>query len=182
MSLAKRTDSTKKILLELLEILVFAFLLTWGLRSTVVEASTIPTPSMTPTIQVNDRVLVDKIYYKFSGIKRGDIIVFTPPQNVDNPNGDPWIKRVIGLPEDTVQIKDGKVFVNGEALNEPYEKAKPDYNYGPLVVPQDSYFVLGDNRNESYDSHYWGVLPAKNINGKAMFKYWPLNDFGKLAK
>lgn len=178
----KRNVSPQKKILELLEILVFAFILSWGLRSTVVEASTIPTPSMSPTIQVNDRVLVDKIYYKFSGINRRDIIVFNPPKNLDNPTGNPWIKRVIGLSGDTIEIKDGKVFVNGEALTEPYEMAKPNYNYGPLLIPKDSYFVLGDNRNESYDSHYWGVLPAKNINGKAMFKYWPLNDFGKLAK
>ena len=178
----KENVSPNKKLLELIEILVVAFLLSWGLRSAVVEASTIPTPSMSPTIQVNDRVLVDKMYYKFSGINRGDIIVFNPPKNVNNPTGDPWIKRGIGLPGDAVQIKDGKVFVNGEALNEHYEMAKPDYNYGPSVVSQDSYFVLGDNRNESYDSHYWGVLPAKNIIGRAMFKYWPLNDFGELAK
>ncbi|AET68219.1 signal peptidase I [Desulfosporosinus orientis DSM 765] len=180
--MAKRQGSSKKKLFELLEILFFAFILSWGLRSTIIEAATIPTPSMSPTIQVNDRVLVDKMYYKFSGISRGDIIVFNPPENVNNPKGDPWIKRVIGLPGDTVQIKDGKVFVNDEALAEPYEKAKPNYSYGPLIVPQNSYFVLGDNRNDSYDSHYWGVLPAKNTIGKAMLKYWPLNDFGQLAK
>lgn len=180
--MVKGNLSPKKKFLELLEILVFAFLLSWCLRSTVVEASTIPTPSMSPTIQVNDRVLVDKMYYKFSGINRGDIIVFNPPKNLDNPTGDPWIKRVIGLSGDTIEIKDSKVFVNGEALTEPYEMAKPNYNYGPTKVPVDSYFVLGDNRNHSLDSHIWGVLPAKNIIGRALFKYWPLNDFGELAK
>ena len=177
----RQVNFSKKVL-EFLKILAFGFILSWGLRSTVVEASTIPTPSMSPTIQVNDRILVDKLYFKYSGINRGDIIVFNPPANLDNPTGDPWIKRVIGLPGDTVQIKDGKVSVNGQGLSEPYEMAKPDYNYGPLQVPKDSYFVLGDNRNESYDSHYWGVLPAQNVKGRALFRYWPLNDFGLLSK
>jgi signal peptidase I len=180
--LLNKRSSTRKFVFELVEMLVFAFVLSWGLRSTVVEAMTIPTGSMLPTIQLQDRVMVNKIFFKFSGINREDIIVFNPPKNVVNPTGDPWIKRVIGLPGDTVQIKDGKVFVNGEALNEPYEMAKPDYDYGPIKVPADSYFVLGDNRNDSLDSHIWGVLPAKNIIGRAMFKYWPLNDFGMLAK
>ncbi|CAA7602381.1 Peptidase S24/S26, beta-ribbon domain protein [Acididesulfobacillus acetoxydans] len=175
-------SSTKKAVFELVQILVFAFVLSWGLRSTVVEAMTIPSGSMLPTIQLQDRVMVDKIAYKFSGINRQDVIVFHPPKDVNNPTGDLWIKRVIGLPGDTVQIKDGKVFVNGKALNEPYEMAKPDYDYGPIKVPADSYFVLGDNRNDSLDSHIWGVLPAKNVVGRAMFKYWPPNDFGSLAK
>ncbi|KLU62411.1 signal peptidase IB [Peptococcaceae bacterium CEB3] len=177
-----KLSGTKKVIFELLEIVVFAFVLSWGLRSTVVEAMTIPSPSMLPTIQLQDRVMVDKIAYKVSGINRQDIIVFHPPKNVNNPTGDVWIKRVIGLPGDTVQIKDGKVFVNGTALNEPYEMAKPDYDYGPIKVPADTYFVLGDNRNDSLDSHIWGVLPAKNVVGRAMFKYWPPNDFGSLAK
>ncbi|MDQ7094793.1 signal peptidase I [Desulfosporosinus sp. PR] len=180
--MAKRQGSSKKKILELLEILAFAFILSWGLRSAVVEASTIPTPSMSPTILINDRILVDKLYFKFSGIHRGDIIVFNPPKNLANPTGDPWIKRVIGLPGDTVQIEDGKVLVNGQALSESYEMAKPDYNYGPLQIPKDSYFVLGDNRNASYDSHYWGALPAQNVEGRALFRYWPLKEFGLLAK
>lgn len=179
--MAKKRGKIRGIVIETLEIFIFAFVLSWGLRSTVVEAMTIPTGSMLPTIQLQDRVVVDKLFYKFSEINRGDIIVFHPLKSVDS-SGDLWIKRVIGLPGDTVQIKDGKVFINGEALTEPYEMAKPDYSYGPSLVPKDSYFVLGDNRNDSLDSHMWGVLPAKNVVGKAMFKYWPLNEFGLLAK
>ncbi|MDR3602277.1 MAG: signal peptidase I [Desulfosporosinus sp.] len=174
--------SAKKLIFETLEILIFAFILSWGLRSTVVQAVTIPSASMLPTIQLQDRLVVDMLSYKLSGINRGDIIVFNPPKNVDNPTGDPWIKRVIGLPGDTVQIKDDKVFVNGKALTESYEMEKPNYLYGPLEIPKDSYFVLGDNRNDSEDSHYWGVLPGENIVGRALFRYWPLKHFGLLAK
>lgn len=180
-TLANKQSGIKRFLFETVEILIFAFVLSWGLRSTVVEAMTIPTGSMLPTIQLQDRVIVDKIFYKFSKISRGDIIVFHPLKSVDS-SGDLWIKRVIGVSGDTVQIKDGKVFINGQALTEPYEMAKPNYNYGPLLIPKDSYFVLGDNRNDSLDSHLWGVLPAENIVGKALVKYWPLNQFGLLAK
>lgn len=173
--------STKRLLFDTLEILIIAFLLSWGLRSFVVEAMYIPSGSMLPTIQLQDRVVVDKLFYKFTEIHREDIIVFHPPKKVD-PSGELWIKRVIGLPGDKVEIKDGKVYINDHALTEPYEMAKPNYNYGPLVVPQNSYFVLGDNRNDSLDSHIWGVLPAKNIVGRALFRYWPLERFGLLAK
>jgi signal peptidase I len=175
------TRSTKRLIFETLEILIFAFILSWGLRSVVVEAVTIPTGSMLPTIQLQDRLVVDKLYYKLSEINRGDIIVFHPLTTVDS-SGVPWIKRVIGLPGDKVEIKDGKVLINDQALTESYEMEKPNYTYGPLVIPKDSYFVLGDNRNDSLDSHYWGVLPAKNIVGRALFRYWPLEHFGLLAK
>lgn len=174
-------QSTKKLLLETLEIIIFAFILSWGLRSSVVEAAMIPTGSMLPTIHLQDRVVIDKLFYKASGISRGDIIVFDPPENVDS-SGDYWIKRVIGLPGDKIEVKDGKVFVNNHELTEPYEMEKPNYTFGPLVVPENSYFVLGDNRNNSLDSHYWGVLPAKNVKGRALFRYWPLDRVGSLAK
>ncbi len=175
------TQSTKRFLFEILEILIFAFILSWGLQSTVVEAVTIPTGSMLPTIQLQDRLVVDKLSYKLSQINRGDVIVFHPLSNVDS-SGTLWIKRVIGLPGDKVNIKDGIVFINDHALTESYEMAKPNYTYGPLVIPKDSYFVLGDNRNDSLDSHEWGVLPAKNVVGRALFRYWPLEHFGLLAK
>ena len=173
--------STKRFLFETLEIIIVALILSWGLRSTVVEAVTIPTGSMLPTIQLQDRLVVDELSYKLSEIKRGDVIVFHPLATVDS-SGDLWIKRVIGVPGDKVEIKEGMVLVNDQALTEPYEMAKPNYTFGPLVIPKDSYFVLGDNRNDSVDSHYWGVLPAKNVVGRALFRYWPLKSFGLLAK
>lgn len=174
-----KQQSAFRIILEALEILIFAVILSWGLRSSVVEAATIPTPSMLPTIQLQDRVIVDKLFYKLSGIQRDDIIVFNPPKNLD-PSGDYWIKRVIGLPGDKVQIKGGKVYINDQELTEPYEMEAPNYTYGPVVIPKDSYFLLGDNRNNSLDSHYWGALPAKDIEGKAILRYWPIQRFGTL--
>lgn len=170
-----------KTILSYVEIVIFAFILSWGLRSAVVQASIIPTGSMLPTIQLQDRVIVDKLLFKLSTIKRGDIIVFHPLSDVDS-SGVPWIKRIIGLPREKVEIKDGKVIINETKLNEPYEMEKPDYSFGPIIVPENSYFVLGDNRNNSLDSHYWGVLPAENIIGKASLRYWPLNRFGYLAR
>ena len=174
-------ESFGRTVLAYIEIVVFAFVLSWGLRSTVVEARVIPTPSMLPTIQLQDRVVVDKIAFKFSEIDRGDIIVFRPPSDVDS-SGTDWIKRVIGLPGETVEIKAGKVFINDCELTESYEMEKPNYIYGPIIVPENSYFVLGDNRNNSLDSHFWGVLPKENIVGKALFRYWPIESFGYLAK
>lgn len=81
-----------------------------------------------------------------------------------------------------MEIKDGKVFINDNELTESYEMAQPNYTYGPFTIPKESYFVLGDNRNDSVDSHYWGVLPEKNIVGRALFRYWPLKNSGSLAK
>lgn len=174
-------ESFGRTILNYIEIVVFAFILSWGLRSAVVEASIVPTGSMLPTIQLQDRVIVDKLLFKLSEIKRGDIIVFHPLREVDS-SGDPWIKRIIGLPGETVEIKDGKVVINGTELSEPYELEKPDYSFKRITVPENSYFVLGDNRNNSLDSHYWGVLPAENIIGKTSLRYWPLDRFGYLAR
>ena len=172
---------TGRLILDALEIVVFSLALSWGLRATVVDARVVPTGSMLPTIQLQDRLVVDKISYRFSEVKRGDVVVFHPPSSVDQ-SGTDWVKRVIGLPGDKVEIRDGKVFINDKELTEPYELQKPNYSYGPIVVAEGSYFVLGDNRNDSLDSHYWGVLQKQNIVGKVLIRYWPLNRFGPLEK
>lgn len=173
--------SLGKTVLSYLQIIAFGFILSWGLRSAVAEASLIPTGSMLPTIQLQDRVIVDKLLFKLSTIKRGDIIVFHPLKDV-NSGGDYWIKRIIGLPGEKVEVKDGKVFINDCELTESYTMEKPNYTFAPITVPENSYFVLGDNRNNSLDSHYWGVLPSENIIGKASLRYWPLDHFGFLAQ
>ena len=151
------------------------------MQSTMVEARVIPTGSMLPTIQLQYRVFIDKIFYKLSDIKRGDIIVFKPPSSQDS-EGEKWLKRVIGLPGEVVEIKGGKVYIDNVALYESYILEEPDYQLGPIEIPEDSYLVLGDNRNNSLDSHYWGVLPADNIVGRVFIRYWPLPQFGFLPR
>ena len=116
-------------------------------------------------------------HYVFGGPSRGDIIVFRSPGSADKD----FIKRVIGLPGETVKIQDGRVFINGIELDEPYVTHHATYDLDSQKVPSDSYFVLGDNRPNSSDSHVWGFVPADNLVGKAWFAYWPPGDWGPLA-
>lgn len=172
---------TGRFILELLQILIVAFALSWLLRTYVVEARVIPTGSMLPTIQLQDRIIVDKFFFKyFDRIKSGDIIVFHPPAEAHST--DDFIKRVIGLPGDKVEIRNHLTYVNGQQLYEPYLQEPPADNYGPVVVPEGSLLVMGDNRNHSADSRQWGFLPIKNVTGRALFRYWPLGHFGALAR
>lgn len=124
--------------------------------------------SMRPTLDNGEYVLVYKLAYQFNDPQRGDIVVFRFPLD---PTQD-LIKRVIGLPGDVVQVENGVVSVNDNVINEPYIAATPDYS-GTWVVPPDQLFVLGDNRNDSSDSHAWGMLPMNNMIGKALLIYWP---------
>lgn len=114
--------------------------------------------------------------YVFGTPQRGDVVVFRYPRD---PNRD-FIKRVIAVPGDTVEIRSGRVYVNDQVLVEEYTSAAPNYNYPREVVPPGQYFVLGDNRNNSSDSHIWGLVPAENIVGKAWLSYWPPDQWGFL--
>ncbi|MHB1653105.1 MAG: signal peptidase I [Desulfitobacteriaceae bacterium] len=173
--------SNGKFLIELIEIVLIAFALSWALRTFVVEARVIPTGSMLPTIQLQDRIIVDKFFFKrFDEIRPGDIIVFRPPPKAHATED--FIKRVIGLPGDKIEIRNHITYVNGRALDEPYILEKSKQNYGPVVVPEGSLFVMGDNRNNSDDSRIWGFLPVQNVTGRALFRYWPVNNFGSLAR
>jgi signal peptidase I len=127
--------------------------------------------SMEPNLHNSEYILVNKIDYMIHSPSRGDIIVFqaVPAQQPDKD----FIKRVIGLPGETVEVKNSTVFINGHPLKEPYELQPPTYTYKKTVVPKDDYFVLGDNRNNSQDSHLWNFLPRKYIIGKAWVSYWP---------
>ncbi|WP_366921858.1 signal peptidase I [Metallumcola ferriviriculae] len=159
--------------------LLVALALSLVLRTYVVEARVVPTGSMLPTIQINDRLLVNKFIYDFTTPERGEIIVFAPPEVLSSEND--YLKRVIGLPGEVVEVKSGEVFINGVALKESYQHDRPDYNFGPVRVPDNAIFVLGDNRNESYDSHAWGAwLTLDRIKGKAFLRYWPLKHFAML--
>jgi signal peptidase I len=155
---------------EALQTIGLSIVLALGIRHFVAEARYIPSGSMEPTLQINDRLVVEKISYYFNPPERGDIVVFWPPEQLTPPGQrrDAFIKRVIGLPGDVVEVRGGQVIVNGEPLQENYIKAPPDYEWGPEQVPDASYLVLGDNRNSSYDSHSWGFVPAENLIGKAM--------------
>ncbi|MBC2721321.1 signal peptidase I [Desulfosporosinus sp.] len=173
-------DARLKKLIELVEIIALGFILSFVIRTFLLDPRIVPTGSMLPTIRLQDRLLVDKLMFKFNGIERGDIVVFrAPPESGEK---DDLIKRVIGLPGETIQVKDGKVLINGAALEEDYLLDKPDYQYDPVTVPEDSYFVLGDNRRGSNDSHIWGFVPMQNIKGKVWIRYSPSNRFGKLDK
>ncbi|GAB6153979.1 signal peptidase I [Desulfosporosinus burensis] len=167
-----------KNLLEWLGIIAFAFFLFITIRTFLLDTRIVPTASMLPTIQLQDRLIVDKLLFKFSYIERGDVVVFrAPPSSGEK---DDLLKRVIGLPGEEIEVKDGIVLVNGDALEENYLQEKPNYQYNSVRVPPDSYFVLGDNRRSSNDSHMWGFVPKQNIEGKVWIRYWPLNSFGTL--
>lgn len=154
--------------------LAFALVLALVIRTFVAEARWIPSESMLPTLKVGDRLIIDKVSYHINGIKRGDIIVFkAPPSSKLN---ETLIKRVIGLPGDTVAIKNGLVYINNQPLNEPYELEKPRVDYNTITVPENSFFVMGDNRNNSYDSRFWGMVPEELIIGKAVARYYPISS------
>ena len=168
--------------LEAIKTLVTALILALGIRTFVAEARYIPSSSMEPTLEINDRLIIEKISYHFREPERGDVVVFntndiTP---LEENFKDAFIKRVIGLPGETIAVKTGKVFVNGKPLSENYIAQSPQYDYGPAIVPPGHYLVLGDNRNNSYDSHYWGFVPKKNIIGRAAVRFWPLGRVGEI--
>jgi len=129
---------------------------------------------MLPNIEEGELIMVSKASYFFSEPKRGDVIVLWPPFKSDTP----FIKRVIGMPGENVQVKDGKVFIDGIPLKEEYIKELPHYAMAPKEIPDNEYFVLGDNRNNANDSHYWGTVPRENVIGKAWFIYWPPSKWG----
>jgi len=152
-----------------------------GLHRFVAEVRYIPSESMAPTLQVGDRLIVEKLSYEFHLPQRGDIIVFQAPAELKSQNlHDDLIKRIIGLPGDVMQVKAGQVLINGKAIVETYMQTPPNYLYGPVTVPAGQYFVLGDNRNHSYDSHLWGFVPREKIIGNAALRIAPLNQFGLL--
>jgi signal peptidase I len=125
---------------------------------------------MLPTIQLQDRILANRLIYRLHSVERGDVIVFMPPEAIDPET--PYVKRVIGLPGDTVEVKQGKTFVNGEEYLVPTASI-PTYSRPKETVPEGMLFVLGDNRNESSDSHIWGYVPQDNVIGRADIVYWP---------
>ena len=188
------TAFKKSVVREYFESLVIAVVLALFVRTFVVQAFKIPTGSMENNLLIGDHLLVNKFIFgptplaigravlPVRPIARGDIVVFKYP---DEPDRD-FIKRVIGLPGETIELKNKKVHVNGQPLDEPYvhflTPPSNDYQevtsydlrerFGPVTVPADQYFVMGDNRDNSQDSRYWGFLPRHYVKGKALLIYW----------
>ena len=183
----------KSVVREYFESIVIAVILALFVRTWVVQAFKIPTGSMENNLLIGDHLLVNKFVFgpaphrleqallPVRGLRRGDVVVFKYP---DDPERD-FIKRVIGLPGETLELRSKKVYINGQALDEPYvhflEPASESQEvtsfdvrerYGPVRVPEGQYFVMGDNRDNSQDSRYWGFLPGHNVKGRAMMIYW----------
>lgn len=156
-----------------------AVLLALGIRTAVVEAFVIPSGSMEPTLQIGDRVLGNKFWFWLTDPHRQDIVIFAPPKGAELAAG-ALIKRVIAVEGDGVEVRDGEVLVNGQRVSEPYLKEQPLYYLPLTTVPPGMLFVLGDNRNASYDSHAWGFVPRSHLRAKAFARYWPLNRIGLL--
>lgn len=163
---------------ETIETVLWALVLALILRTFVIQAFWIPSGSMIPTLEPGDRVLVLKFWYALPNVepKHGQIAVFKYP--VD-PRRD-FVKRIIGLPGDTVEIREGTVIVNGKPLFEPYVKNVDSFNMEQITVPEKSYFCLGDNRPNSQDGRFWGYVPRNFFRGPAVFRYWPLNRIGTI--
>ena len=168
-------------------IIVLALLIAIGFRTYVAQTFFIPSTSMTPTLQVGDRIVVSKLSVTWGTINRGDIVVFKSPANVAAQCQDPpeayLVKRVIGIPGDRLRNKGSKIFVNGKLLKETWRHST---SFGPQniqpneLVPEGQYYMMGDNHAESCDSRYWGTVPAASIIGKVVFRIWPFSRFGIL--
>jgi signal peptidase I len=184
----------KSKLQEYIEAIILAILIAFFIRTFVIQAYKIPSGSMKPTLLIGDHILVSKFNY---GIrlplirstlipvgtpKRGDIVVFIYPED----RSKDFIKRLIGLPGDKIEIRDKKILLNGLPWSDAHGvnvdnliipgSVQPRDNFGPVTVPEGSLFVMGDNRDESYDSRFWGVVPMKDVLGKALIIYWSWNQ------
>ncbi len=157
-----------RVLLDILQTLILAFVL-YFLIDTVIARVKVENISMKPTLQPGEYIVVNKMAYRIGDFQRGDVVVFH-----FNPQED-YIKRIIGIPGDLVEVEDGVVSVNGVGLEEPYISAPPRYS-GSWQVPDGMLFVLGDNRNQSSDSHKWGFVARDSVVGKALVVYWPLDE------
>ncbi len=154
----------------------FGLVLAILIRIFIAEPRFIPSESMYPTLDIGDRLVVEKVSYHFNPPHDLDIVVFTPPiqlQKIGYDKEQALIKRIIAHGGETVRVENGTVYVNNQPLAEQYILDMPKYTLQPITVPEGYLFVMGDNRNNSNDSHIWGFLPAENIIGKAIFTFWP---------
>ncbi|MBD2386407.1 signal peptidase I [Cylindrospermum sp. FACHB-282] len=162
-------------------LIAIALCLAFLIRTFIAEPRYIPSESMFPTLHTGDRLVVEKVSYRFHPPTFGDIIVFQPPAELQRrgyPKDQAFIKRVIGQPGEVISVAQGKVYLNGQPLSENYIAEPPNQPFPPVKVPEGEFFVMGDNRNDSNDSRYWGFLPRKNIIGRATFRFWPFDRIG----
>jgi signal peptidase I len=163
--------------------ILWTVVLSLVLRVAVVEAFVVPTGSMRPTILEGDRLLGSKFHYWFWEPKSGEVVVFRPPERareLSSEDASRYVKRIIAVEGDVVEVSRGRVLVNGERIDEPYLDDLPHYRVPPTVVPDGQLFVLGDNRNQSLDSHVWGFLPKDALIAHVFARYWPPNRIGGL--
>lgn len=180
---ANRSSTRWRSLRENLQIIAIALALALLIRAFVAEPRYIPSDSMLPTLEVGDRLVVEKISYHFRPPAVGEIVVFDPPQQLQiqgYAKDQAFIKRVIGIPGQIIQVQDGKVYRNNIPIQEDYIAEPPNYQMQAVQVPKNYLFVMGDNRNNSNDSHVWGFLPQQNVIGHACFRFWPLSRFGQV--
>jgi len=198
-----KSEQFKAFAKETIETVVIVLVLVIIIRAFLGEPRWIPSSSMEPTLQIKDNLMVEKVSRYFSKPQRGDILVFFPPQEYLKPTlwgkftraigffsqDEAYIKRVIGIPGDEIHVVPNKgVYVNNKLLEEPYQKevfngiCSPDMHCGPIIVPKRKYFMMGDNRNDSTDSRYWGFMPEERVVGRACFRFWPINRIAVIKR
>jgi len=184
---ASESSRGAKVAGEVLEVAIVAVCAVFlVVRPFVAQAFYIPSASMHPTLVEEDRILVNKLSYRFEGPSRQDVVVFRAPKEALSREQSgaqeetDFVKRVVGLPGDLIEVNHGCVFVNGKARPEPYCQEPPYYDLPPYVVPPGKLFVMGDNRNHSNDSHEWGPLPMDRVIGRAMCIFWHPGRVGRI--
>ena len=162
---------------EYAEAIVIALALAFVIRLFVIQAFKIPSGSMIPTLLVGDHLLVNKFIYRFREPKAGEVVVFKFPQD----HKTDFIKRIVALPGQEVEMRDKKIYIDDVLMEEPfafYEGSSGNHHYGPIIVPEGKIFVMGDNRDNSYDSRFWGSVELEDVVGKAIIIYWSWDDQG----
>jgi signal peptidase I len=172
-----RVSTGSSLLRELAEVVVLAIILYFGI-SFAVQTVHVEGLSMFATLDDNDYLIADKVAYRLHAPQRGDIVILRPPTD----NSKDFIKRVIALPGEQLIVRDGRVFIDGHLLNEPYlpEQWTVFNNVSVTKIPPNQYFVMGDNRNRSQDSRTFGPISRDRIDGRAWFRIWPINNFGNI--
>jgi len=168
-------QAAKSWLRESLESIIPALIIVLLINAFLAQATRVEGQSMEPNLHDNERLIIEKVSYHLRSPERGEIVVLHIPRRE---NTAPLIKRVVGLPGDNVEIHDGRVYINGKALDEPYLTQMTYGNMPARVVPPDHVFLLGDNRNASNDSRFFGMVPFEDIVGRAWLRYWPLDEIG----